>query len=907
MRRILALLFPLLLAFLFVSKGAEWISEKWWFESLGQGQTWWRLFAWRAGAFCVAAPLWAAILGFNVALAWRRGMAARAPLSLLGGALEGIELELSPALRLGRVIARSSVWSAAWLAGLAAANRFDLWVLAATPGAREAEGLGWFLFRLPALDWSLNWLGVALGLTFAGCLLLYFWLEAIETGPGVLRASAAARSHLAVLGALLIAWKGAACALAAASAPVVFGWSLGGILGVPEQIAGAPTNQFFAWSALPVAVAVAALGARERGRGALILCAVWLASAALLPSLAPSFARSLGVGDDVAERLAIAAHLDATRRAWDIGGVRNVPLEGKTEFAPTTLGDNSRGAPVALWPLDAARQALESTVATDAPATPRVTLRAARLHVVRGANDQVMGRAIVTQRDARGEAPARQLEARLDVAGPLRASAPQTLDTLVLTQEPVVGETSNNRLGPAPVEMNEGATPWPAPPPYRVGVRPQFAVEHAAPGASLVLAARFLEAPLLAPGPPLSWHLEPVARAQTLAPFVNWDGAVAHPLVLESGVGPHVYWMVEGCFTARTFPGAATLPAGEIWGGINYARPGVLAVFDGSSGDSTLYLLDPNEPLARVWSRALPELFRPLGELRPELRAQIQPAPGWLNALSRIYTRYHPQPGDETRAWSDRSSEWRAIFGENDAVTPAWHEALLPTDAGTRQWWNLCAFAPARGTLNGTLGSTLGAESPPALSAIIGVTGATGASGTAWNWQQWRPTTPLALPDIAIEPLPNIARENRLPLVEPPRIGAFPSFDGAGNADGFTLFRAQVKTPLDAKGNPKGAPSLEVEAATTGAASALSALDAPGSATLERARALWEGVLNARRQNNWKRAAQLEAQLGAALKIAPTAQPTQPTPTSIAPPKVAPTLAPKPVPKPVPTAGAPQR
>ena len=872
MRRILALLFPLLLAFLVVSKGAEWISEKWWFESLGQGQTWRHLFAWRAGAFLVGAPLWAAIMGFNVALAWRRGMAARAPLSLLGGALEGIELELSPALRLGQIIARSSVWSAAWLAGLAAANRFDLWVLAATPGARDAGDVGWFLFRLPALDWSLNWLGVALGLTFAGCLLLYFWLEAIETGPGVLRASAAARSHLAILGALLIAWKGAACALAAASAPVVFGWSPGGILGVPEHIAGAPTSQFFAWSALPVAFVVAVLGARERGRGALILCAGWLVSAALLPSLAPSFARSLGVGDDVSERLAIAAHLDATRRAWDIGEVRNVPLEGKTEFTPTTLGDNSRGAPVALWPLDAARQALEETLAGDAPST----LRAARLHVVRGANDQVMGRAIVTQRDARGEAPARQLEARLDVAGPLRASAPQTLDALVLTQEPVAGETSNNRLGPAPVEMNEGATTWPAPPPYRVGVRPQFAVEHAAPGANLVLAARFLEAPLLAPGPPLSWHLEPVARAQTLAPFVNWEGAFAHPVVLESGVGPHVYWMVEGCFTARTFPGAATLPAGEIWGGINYARPDVLAVFDGSSGAATFYLLDSNEPLARVWSRAFPSLFRPLGELRPELRAQIQPAPGWLNALSRIYTRYHPQPGDEIRAWSDRSSEWRAIFSENDAGTPAWHEALLPTDAGARQWWHLCAFAPARGTLS----STLGGESPPALSAIIGVTG---APGTAWNWQQWRPTTPLALPEIATEPLPNIARENRLPLAQPFRIGAFPSFDGAGNADGFTLFRAQVKTPLDAKGNPKGVPNLEVESATTGAARALAAPDAPGGATLERARVLWEGVLNARRQNNWKRAAQLEAQLGAALRIAPAIAPTrQPTPTPTA-------------------------
>ena len=152
MRRILAVTFSLLFALLLVSRGAEWLSEKWWFASLDQSATWWVYMKWRAGAFAVAAPLWLAIVGLNLRLAWRHSLAHREPLSLLGGGLRSIAIGLSPALRAGRILVRATVWGTAMLAGLAAANRFDLWILAANASDDKTE-LGFFLLQLPAIEW----------------------------------------------------------------------------------------------------------------------------------------------------------------------------------------------------------------------------------------------------------------------------------------------------------------------------------------------------------------------------------------------------------------------------------------------------------------------------------------------------------------------------------------------------------------------------------------------------------------------------------------------------------------------------------------------------------------------------------------------------------------------------------
>ena len=249
---------------------------------------------------------------------------------------------------------------------------------------------------------------------------------------------------------------------------------------------------------------------------------------------------------------------------------------------------------------------------------------------------------------------------------------------MLLSEAAPTPAPQNNRLGPVPASEAEIVEPLPR---YRLTSQAQFSIARSSLGACLTLAMRFLDPSLATPGPPLMLHLDPVERAQNLAPFVNWSGAIAHPVVIESGVGPHVYWIVEGCFTARTYPDSATLPGSDGWGGINYARQNVTAVFEGTTGESQLYLFNRDEPLARLWSRALPGLFRPIEEMPLAVRAAIRPAPAQLNAMTHIYARYHPAAHEtadaEAQDWATTRQRMASDFGHRQFADAAMERRVI--------------------------------------------------------------------------------------------------------------------------------------------------------------------------------------------------------------------------------------
>ena len=323
-------------------------------------------------------------------------------------------------------------------------------------------------------------------------------------------------------------------------------------------------------------------------------------------------------------------------------------------------------------------------------------------------------------------------------------------------------------------------------------------------------------------------------------------------------------------------------PGSEGWGGVNYARQNVTAVFDATTGESQLYLFNRDEILSRVWSRALPGLFRLIEEMPAALRAAIRPSPAQLNALTYIYARYHPAPGDEAAQWETRQSAWRPILGADDSPTPQWNDALLPDQNGEKTQWQLSAFAPARGLV----------ESGDGVAALTGIAGvALGADGS-WRWQQWRPAKLLPLPDFATPPQITYNNETGARFAPPTRVGVFPTFDAQNKVEGFTAFRAQVETA----GN--GAPTkLSVQAATTSALATRPTQAVPLANSLVRARDLWNAILAARRRADWTQAANLEAQLSRALDAATAPAPSvKPAPTnSVTPPlKSTPTSKPRP-------------
>ncbi|HFC98391.1 MAG TPA: UPF0182 family protein [Thermosulfurimonas dismutans] len=120
-------------------------------------------------------------------------------------------------------------------------------------------------------------------------------------------------------------------------------------------------------------------------------------------------------------------------------------------------------------------------------------------------------------------------------------------------------------------------------------------------------------------------------RVQRLVPFLRVD---TDPY-LVIGKDGRLFWFVDLYTVSDRFPYSRRLR-----GLGNYVRNSALAVVDAYHGTVNFYLKDPTDPMIRTYQRIF-GLFRPLSDLREDLRRHIR-YPHWLFSLqARLYTRYH--------------------------------------------------------------------------------------------------------------------------------------------------------------------------------------------------------------------------------------------------------------------------
>lgn len=821
MRRFLPLLGFSLFILLGAMKICEWASEFLWFGSLGFTPNFQLFFAWRTGSFALVFALWAALLSFNARCAWNNSQFAPAP--LLGA--KSRLVAATPTRNWTRGLFNFGVLTLAFLAGLAASQRFDLWIGAFhTPFSLGERTPSFFLFVWPALQSVWNFVGAALLATFALCAAIYLWEESVEIGARGSHITRGAARHLGVLAALLTLWIGGRALLSFWGAPIVFGWSPNGIFGPTEQSFAQPTRLFFAVSAPLVAIWLLFHIWRDGRAFAWIGTMIWALCAGLFPLLAAPFGRALGSrSPDSArqQRAAIQAHLSQTRRAWGLEVVSKTIAPGAGDWAE--LPKSNLASNANLWPRATLRRVLNDRSGHSARRIVEVFPFASK--------NGVGWRGVAQNFAARDDFPGELWQAAPSKTGDLQAQIAARFGALLLSgaarDDVARADFSNATSAPLPLAPN-----------FWRRTQSLVAVEISR-GSAPALALRFWAPELLRAGAPISWHLDPLDRAATLAPFVNWNGAQAQPVVTRQSGQTQLLWAIVGCFSSRTFAGAASLPASDGWNGVNYARQNVIALCNASTGATTFHLLDENQAHARLWKRLLPEFFRPSSEISTDVRAQIEPSRAFLNAQAVIWSRYHTSNGDAAQIWSARSEEW----------------PILAPDSTQRGFWQsapnglVCAFAPTP--------KSQGRAAQ--ISAILGVT-----RDGLWDGRaptSWRGEKALDLPAWVRDDGPRLGN-NRLLAPTPTRLSLEPTLSASGDIVGLQITRAQTiqseKTP--------NLWDFQAQSAISQFLAPIEPSNGASKAQIERAKALWKAILGARRAGDWEAVERLETQLGAVLK-----------------------------------------
>ena len=120
-------------------------------------------------------------------------------------------------------------------------------------------------------------------------------------------------------------------------------------------------------------------------------------------------------------------------------------------------------------------------------------------------------------------------------------------------------------------------------------------------------------------------------RIQKLAPFLQLDKD-PYPVISDGSI----YWIQDAYTVSTDFPYSES-----IQGNINYIRNSVKIVVDAYNGNVVFYTTKIDDPVLRVYQRALPRMFKSDEEMTESLRSHIRYPQDLFEVQTSIYSRYH--------------------------------------------------------------------------------------------------------------------------------------------------------------------------------------------------------------------------------------------------------------------------
>jgi uncharacterized membrane protein (UPF0182 family) len=147
-------------------------------------------------------------------------------------------------------------------------------------------------------------------------------------------------------------------------------------------------------------------------------------------------------------------------------------------------------------------------------------------------------------------------------------------------------------------------------------------------------------------------------RLGQIAPFLIQDHDPY--IVLHNG---RLYWLMDCYTTSDHYPYSQRNADG-----LNYIRNSVKVVIDAYTGDTTLYVADPGDPIIQCWQKIFPALFKPIATMDPDMRAHTRYPEDFFLVQTDIYRTYHMT---DPQVFYNREDLWgfpRETY-EGDTVT----------------------------------------------------------------------------------------------------------------------------------------------------------------------------------------------------------------------------------------------
>ncbi len=131
------------------------------------------------------------------------------------------------------------------------------------------------------------------------------------------------------------------------------------------------------------------------------------------------------------------------------------------------------------------------------------------------------------------------------------------------------------------------------------------------------------------------YHRQIQERVKKIASFINFD---RDPFLVIAQDG-RLFWIIDGYTNSDRYPYSEPLRRQ----GQNYIRNAVKVVVDAYHGSVDFYMSDASDPIIQAYSKIFPGMFKPLDAMPEDLRSHMRYPQDLFALQARVYTTYHMQ------------------------------------------------------------------------------------------------------------------------------------------------------------------------------------------------------------------------------------------------------------------------
>lgn len=176
-------------------------------------------------------------------------------------------------------------------------------------------------------------------------------------------------------------------------------------------------------------------------------------------------------------------------------------------------------------------------------------------------------------------------------------------------------------------------------------------------------------------------------RIETIAPFLTYDD---DPYIVTADGG--LYWVVDAYTTSSYYPYSEPYSQKT---NVNYIRNSVKVVVDAYNGDTSFYVVDPDDPIALTLQKIYPELFKDVEEMPESLKSHLRYPDTLFNIQSRVYAKYHMTDINVFYQNEDRWDIAKEIYGTEEVKMASTYYIMKLPGEEHAEFINSVPYTPA--------------------------------------------------------------------------------------------------------------------------------------------------------------------------------------------------------------------